>query len=351
MLGTIISTSGSTPASALSRMIVTDDSTLGTVGGGCMEADVIEAARSLMRQDRAAILTFHLNEDEMIHGLICGGTLHVLVEPVTTASKHLYEELRTIQDRGEDCIVATHLTGTGKIQRKWLVKREDTANPGRMVPQHTWSAAIHRCLHRTETQRITVNDGELILEPVTGRPQLVIFGGGHVSRYISRTASMAGFRVTVVDDRAQYANPQRFPEADATLAIEYHDAFDRIPISGSTYIVIVTRGHRADEAILAWALETPATYIGMIGSVRKVLTTYERLVAGGISPENLKRVHAPMGLEIGAATAEEIGVSVVAELIQRRRNAASPVLNMRSALDHHVERLQRGQPLARREHQ
>lgn len=333
MLATIISTSGSTPAAALSKMIITNSGTssLGTVGGGCMEGDVLEAGQQLFPENKAAILTFHLNEDEMIQGLICGGTVNVLLEPVTRDSLPMYEEMKRICDEGEDRVVVTVLTKDGTIGLKTLV---ESSQGGSSEVMEYWSRTgknsddlihtLQKALHRAETQIVTTGDVQLILEPVFGRPHLVMFGGGHVSRYISRTASMAGFRLTIVDDRKEYANRERFPDADETLAVEYYKALDHITIRPSTYVIIVTRGHREDENILEQVIMTPAKYIGMIGSARKILTTYEHLVQRGISREELMRVHAPMGLEIGAATAEEIAVSVVAEMIQVRRNASAP---------------------------
>ncbi len=185
---------------------------------------------------------------------------------------------------------------------------------------------------RNETRRMHKDEVELVLEPLQGRPHLLIFGGGHVSRYISRTAALSGFRVTVIDDRKEYANAERFPEADRTVAVEFHDAFNHVTVGPSTYIVIVTRGHRSDEEVLEGAVRTPAKYVGMIGSRRKVLTTYEHLLARGVPIDSLRRVHAPVGLEIGAVTAEEIGVSIVAELIRVRRGSADPVLSMSNGM-------------------
>ena len=336
LLATIITTSGSTPAAAFSKMLIRQGGKLsvGTVGGGCMEGDVLAAAQRLFTEDRAEVLTFHLNEDDMVQGLICGGSLDVLIEPLTRAEIPLLNELRSLRDEGEDCIVATGFDARGKIGFKRVVritagdwsngvmerwKTQYSTTPALLTSATEFPALLCRAHHRNETQHVKTESGKLILEPVSGRPHLIIFGGGHVSKYISGAASMAGFRVTIIDDRVQYANPTRFPEADETLAVEYYEAFSRVTIKPSTYIVIVTRGHRSDEEILERAVRTSARYIGMIGSARKVLATYEHLVQRGVPVEALKRVRAPMGIEIGAVTAEEIGVSVVAELIAARR--------------------------------
>ena len=357
VLATIISTSGSTPAAAFSKMIVSGNgiTTKGTVGGGCMESDVKEAAIEVYKENRARIVTFNLNEDDMIQGLICGGSLDVLIEPITRQDLPLMKELKMLTDNGEDCIIGTGIESGGKVAFKQVVRiTHDNLSLGVMAEwktQHSNHPLLHhfsmnevspllrRAHHRNETQRLETEGGELILEPVTGRPHLIIFGGGHVSKYISSAASMVGFRVTIVDDRPQYANPQRFPEADATLAVEYYEAFGRIAIKPSTYIVIVTRGHRSDEDILEEAIKTEARYIGMIGSARKVLATYEHLIQRGVSVEVLQRVHAPMGIDIGAVTAEEIGVSVVAELIAARRGTEENVPHKSKVMEELLSKL------------
>ncbi|MGH2567860.1 MAG: XdhC family protein, partial [Bacteroidota bacterium] len=242
MLATIIATSGSTPASAFSRMLVRNKGTvsIGTVGGGCMEADVLEAAKRLYDADRAEILTFHLNEDEFVQGLICGGSVDVFVEPITRDHLTLLEQIQRWQEEGEDCVLATFLANNGAIGIKHAVHGTDGMN--RLLDY--WKTTIHqssnppilledelqKCLRRHETRRITTPEGDLILEPIAGTPSLIIFGGGHVSRYVCQAAAMAGFRVTVVDDRREYANAERFPEAAQTIAIDFSASFGELSI-------------------------------------------------------------------------------------------------------------------------
>ena len=344
MLATIISTNGSTPASALSKMLVKNagKSWVGTVGGGCVEGDVLQEAIRLYNTGIAKILTFQLNETNIDQGLICGGSLDLLIEPLFKKDVALVNELKTIRNEGDDCVLATLISNKGHlISKTYLRMNSDWKSGIREWWNHAGPAqtstfnsniekleeAIEKTHRRNETQRMTGEQAELILEPLAGMPHLVIFGGGHVSKYVSRAASMAGFRITIVDDRIEFANAQRFPEADHTLAVEFSDALQHIEIKPSTYIVIVTRGHRSDEEILERVITSPAKYIGMIGSRRKVLTTYKHLMERGISAEKLKHVRAPIGLEIGATTAEEIGVSVVAQLIAVRRGEADEQKN------------------------
>jgi xanthine dehydrogenase accessory factor len=237
-LATIVHTNGSIPSYESSRMLVREDGSIaGTIGGGCVEADVWAAAKDVMKAEAPRKMVFNLNNEASYdNGLICGGTLEVFVEPI--------------------------------------------------LPQ----------------------------------PAVVLFGGGHVSVALASAAHAAGFAVSVVDDREQFANAARFPMA-AEIYTSFTEAFERIRPNGSTYLVIVTRGHKEDMRVLAWAVRTAARYIGMIGSKRKVLSVYEALEKDGYRREEFERVYAPMGLEIGALTPEEIAVSVAAELIAVRRNA------------------------------
>ncbi len=334
MVATIIATDGSTPAPALSKMVVTKGNWIGTVGGGCMEADVVEAARSMETEKKAGILKFTLNEDDMIHGLICGGSLHVLIEPVTQKDIFFYNEIAGTRNSGTDCVIGTRFSN-GTIAEKILVKSGDTMAQSRAE----LTDAAQRAFDRTETQRITIPDGEWVLEPIPGQPELILFGAGHVSKFIARAASSAGFRVIIVDDRTQYANKERFPDADEIIVTEYHEISNRISLRSSSYVVIVTRGHQSDEDILAHVINHPVKYIGMIGSKRKIFATYEHLVERGIPPETLGHVHAPMGLDIGASSPEEIAISVVAELISIRRKSSSRVQHKSSSMQPLIDKL------------
>jgi xanthine dehydrogenase accessory factor len=164
---------------------------------------------------------------------------------------------------------------------------------------------------------------EVFIEPIVTDPVLYIFGAGHVSFAISKIGKIAGFKVVVIDDREEFANPERFPEADETIALDFEEVFSRLKINKSSYIVIVTRGHLLDEKALEWAVKTDAGYIGMIGSQKKNRTVMSHLESRGISKERLDAVYAPIGLDIHAETPEEIAVSIIAEIISVRREEKS----------------------------
>jgi len=248
-LATIINVQGSVPSYETSKILIRDDgSILGTVGGGCVEADVWAAAQDVMREEKPRRLHFNLNENpDADQGLVCGGSLDIFIEP----------------------ILAT--------------------------------------------------------------PTLYLFGGGHVSLAISKMAVVAGFETIVVDDRPAFANKERFPEALQTYAGEWEESFGRLQPNNFSYLVIATRGHKGDLTCLRWALTTPARFIGMIGSKRKLIEFSKVLAAEGVPEDQLDRIHSPVGLDIGALTPGEIAVAVVAEMVAVRRNAgpSAPALSYR----------------------
>jgi xanthine dehydrogenase accessory factor len=164
---------------------------------------------------------------------------------------------------------------------------------------------------------------EIFVEPVLPPALLYIFGAGHVALNVCRTAASAGFEVIVADDRSSYATQERFPAAREVHALDFDEATQKLDPNESSYIVIVTRGHRDDMRLLRWAVQTRARYIGMIGSKRKVIGIYKTLLGEGLPAHLFDRVHAPIGIDIGAVTPEEIAVAVTAELIAFRRQAAA----------------------------
>ena len=178
---------------------------------------------------------------------------------------------------------------------------------------------------------------QVFIEPVMPSPRLYIFGAGHVGLAVYKVANLVGFETVVADDREQYASRERFPDAQEVHSGDMDDILSSLAPSDSSYLVIATRGHRHDLRVLRWALETPARYIGMIGSGRKVLAIYRQLESEGVAPESFKRVYAPIGLDIRAATPEEIGVAITAELIALRRGCALDLPHSRNRIAESAE--------------
>lgn len=171
-----------------------------------------------------------------------------------------------------------------------------------------------------EPGMICGGDMEVFIEPILSPSTLYIFGGGHISLPVAKIGKLLDFKIVIIDDRAEFANPQRFPEAELTLAEDFNKAFSELQINKASYIVIVTRNHQYDEMVLEWALGTQAKYIGMIGSKTKNKAIFSHLRAKGIPRERLDKVHAPIGLEIYAQNPEEIAISILAEIIKVRRS-------------------------------
>jgi xanthine dehydrogenase accessory factor len=240
-LATIVDVRGSIPSYESAKLLVREDGSMtGTIGGGCVEAEVWNAAREAIETEKPKHLTFNLGQDAAYdNGLICGGQLDVFIEPVL---------------------------------------------------------------------------------PI---PHAFIFGAGHISKSLSKVATLAGFATVIVDNRESFANRERFPEAADVLAAEYEEIFPKLTINENSYVIVVTRGHRDDMRVLKLAIGTPARYIAMIGSKRKVINVVRELEKEGVPRTAFERIFAPMGFDIGAVSPEEIAIAVAAEMIAVRRNAAS----------------------------
>ena len=328
VMATIIASEGSTPLPSGAKMLVGEGGTVlcGTVGGGRVEAEVQRAASHLIDSgNECAMHHFTLSKDDGGIGMLCGGNVDLLLERVKKEHADLYSELIDRREGGDDVAIVTVISDQSVIQNKYLsppLRKEDGNVPDSL------EEVIHEAIGKQSIRRVPLAAAEVIVEPLAGIRDLMIFGGGHISRHLSRIAAMAGFRVTIIDDRPEFTARERFPNAYKTMTIDFDAAWDHLTVSPSTSIVIVTRGHSFDEKVLECAVRTPAGYIGMIGSKRKVIETFKSLASRGISRESLNQVHAPIGLAIGAVTAEEIAVSITAELIAARRGQLSSARTM-----------------------
>ena len=334
VLATLIKRTGSTPREAGTRFLVFEGGEFhGTIGGGLLEARVIEEARDVLQTGRALRFSFHLDGTDVADSdMLCGGEGEVFLEPLSSENRHhleIYERTHLALQRGGAGLVATALDPDrwidGQVPKVFL---EAGKTPfGSLLGQGEMPDGLIRSLERlhgkkrTEVVRLEDEAGEafdVLIEPVRVDPFLYIFGGGHVSSEIVPLAARVGFKVVVIEDRADFADPRRFPDAHDVRQGSFEGVFDDLHVDGASYLVIVTRGHVHDMTVLAQALRTGARYVGMIGSRRKIGIIYDRLLDEGATREQLDRVHAPIGLDIGAETPEEIAVSIVAELIMKR---------------------------------
>jgi len=234
-VATIISVEGSTPREEGAKMLVYHNGrTLGTIGGGSLEKQVIQEALDVIKTSKTKKLSYRLSPQGEL-GMVCGGDTEVLIEPITVA------------------------------------------------------------------------------------PRLFIFGAGHIGVPLAKMAALTDFKVVVIDDRPEFATPERFPEASELIVSDFSSVFEKITIAQGSFIVIITHGHKGDAVVLEGALKTPAKYIGMIGSKSKNEAVFGQLRAKGFTQDDIDRVCAPIGLKIRAQTPEEIAVSILGEMIEARR--------------------------------
>jgi xanthine dehydrogenase accessory factor len=334
VLATIIRLSGSGPRGAGTKFLILEDgSSVGTIGGGLLEARVLEGARKVLETGFPLRFGMFLGGTDVARtDMICGGDVEVLMEPIMPGSLNhlnLFRKAEEIHRRGGSALLVTLLEEArwqeGEVPKMLLQKGGETLGSilGRIGMESALRRGMEELLKRREPAFITYRDEggeeiELFVEPVTARPVLYVFGGGHVSMQISPLARRVGFKVVVVDDRAEFADPVRWPEAEEVHQMAFAGALAKLRVDESSYLVIVTRGHIHDKTVLEQCLRSGARYVGMIGSRRKKALIYESLLREGFTQAELDRVHAPIGLDIGAETPEEIAVSIVAELIQVR---------------------------------
>ena len=339
VLATVVRTKGSTPQKAGAMLLVRQDGTgVGTLGGGCVEGDIWFAAKEILRRGGGPeFKDYFLNEDVAARdGLVCGGTMYFYLEPLREPSEFLpiARELVSAYEGGDAVGLATVVNvpeGATNLGAKLLL-RLDGSVVGSLGTAELDSQAIEvarRVAEFGSVESLITSDGaEVFIEGFTTPPTLVMVGGGHVGKTTADLAHTLGYRVFVVDDRPEFANEERFPYAEQVVVAPYDRWSKEVNLSVNSFVVVATRGHRFDDMALESALDTPSRYIGLLGSRRKTLMIYQRLVRQGTSPERLKQVHSPIGLDIGALTPEELAVSIMSEIIMVRRGGAGSPMQM-----------------------
>ena len=358
VMATVIRTKGSTPQKPGAKLLVRKDGTgVGTLGGGCVEGDIWYAASQLMRRGGdAQYREYELNEDLAAEdGLVCGGTMFFLIDPVYQPEQYIdvAKEIDAAYEGGPSVALASLIrsaNGLGSIGSKLFI-REDGSTDGSLGDLRLDHDAIKRARNLMAMGRneyvITDEGVEYFIEAYTTPPQLVICGGGHVSRALASHAKPLGFRLFITDDREEFANTQRFPEADIVVAKKPEDALKELPINPNTFIVVATRGHRFDNVALAAAADTPARYVGLMGSKRKTILIYEDLVRMGLDEERLREIRSPIGLDIHARTPEEIAVSIVGEILMFRLGGTGQEMKLEQhRIDRIIAKVEAEQPAA-----
>jgi xanthine dehydrogenase accessory factor len=340
-LATLITRVGSAPRGVGAKYLIKEDGTsLGSIGGGCVEAEVWQGAKEVMRKGKGGILHFELTSEQLAEGgLICGGNIDIFLEPLRGEFLDIFQEVVRMKQKGGSAILATLISVDDAFPKgedsKALIKASGE-RMGFLLDGEELEQKIlkeREALLREKKPRVLVLSSdrkdapwdrmEVLLEPILSEPTVYIFGAGHISQQLSPLVKRVQFKVVIIDDREIFANRERFPEVDEVIVSEFEKCFDQLNIDDSSYIVTVTRGHLYDGFVLEQALKSNARYIGMIGSKKKIRTLYQNLVEKGIAKDALDRVHAPIGIDINSETPEEIAVSIVAELIKVRGESIS----------------------------
>ncbi len=321
-LCTVIRVKGSAPRHVGSWMLADAAGLVaGSVGGGGGEALVLDAAREALSDAQARVLDVEkLGTDAEGVDMVCGGSALILVEPV--GSKAAYAAARELLARGERALLARRVaTGESAAMDR----------SGLWTPNAPAGVDSEAALHALEHGRpFLAEPAGVFYDPLLPPERLLVLGGGHVGRAVASAAHAVGFAVTVADDRAEYLAPERYPAGVATLLGRYAETVEAFSWDASAYAVIVTRGHLADLESLRAVLGKPWRYAGLIGSRRKVRLLTDQVLADGFDPAKVAAVNAPIGLDIGAETPEELAVSIVGELVAARRGVAAASLSRRA---------------------
>ena len=353
VIATVVRTKGSTPQKAGAKLLIRKDgSGVGTLGGGCVEGDIWFAAKEALRHRAGPeYRDYYLNEEIAARdGLVCGGTMYFFIDPVwePAAMLPISKDIIGAYEGRQPVALATliKLGGqVGTLGAKLFIHSDGSpqGSLGTKERDRLAAEAAQRLMDYGMNQHVEATDGsELFIEAYTAPASLVLVGGGHIARAVAPLATMLGFRLFVLDDRREFANSERFPEAEEIAVADYTTGLEQFSITPNTAIVIATRGHNFDDVALESAAKSPAGYVGLVGSQRKVILIYEELLKRGVSLERIREIHAPIGLDIRARTPEEIAVSIMAEVVQfRLSGTGNPMKLPEKQLMHIYEKVQK----------
>ena len=335
VLTSVVRTQGSTPQKPGAKLLVRKDGTaVGTLGGGCIEADVWAEAKSILEENGATqVRRFELNEEIAAKdGLVCGGTMEILIDPVQTPmglAPFLPEILAAYRGEG-DCAIATLASGLGLTGAKIFVRPDGTilgtlGSP--LLDAEVRDAAL-ALMPRGRNRWLESANTKVFVESFTTPPTLVIAGGGHVGKALYTLAKFVGFRVFIVDDRPMFANPERFPDADGIIVDDFDRGLRSLDMGINHYVIVATRGHKLDDLALLEAAKSKAGYVGLLGSKRKAMLIYRDLFRASIPEERVAQIHSPVGLNLGGRSPEEIAFSIVAEMIAIKNDGSGAAMKM-----------------------
>ena len=320
-LATVIQTWGSSPRRAGSKMAFTTDGRItGSVSGGCVEAAVIDAGLQSLKTDRPQLLSFGVADDTAWNvGLACGGSIDIFVKPL---QKKFWGEVRALLESEEAAVIITVVRGQDALLGREFLYLEGGRLTGTLGDR--WNKIVSNLAEEVLTQamprRVQLDSEiEIFMEPLLPPPTLVLVGGVHTAVALVSFANKLGWRTIVIDPRLAWANEERFPHVDRLIQAWPEDAFAQLRVTRSTAIAMLTHDPKLDDPALKIALNSPAFYIGALGSKSTHQLRCERLLKDGVSKEQLSRIHSPIGLAIGAQTPEEIAMAIMAEVVDSRR--------------------------------
>jgi xanthine dehydrogenase accessory factor len=326
VLASIVSLAGSSPRHSGTKMVIgADGKSYGTIGGSLLEATAIKESQAAITESRSRLMRFSLSgKDAQAQGMICGGTALVMLDYIAAGPGNLdfFQHWQNALHTGKNFFFLTLFKEFN--QTVDILGHAIMFYDGQMASTFPLSDSQKNILKEeahwiSQTEIISLDDSQVIIDPIRKLKTVYCFGAGHVAVPTAHLAALVGFRVVVLDDRAEYASLERFPEAARVQVIkDFNQAMGGLEIDADSFIIILTRGHQYDREVLEQALKTGAGYVGMISSRRKKEAIYQALIDKGIQKEELARVHSPIGIPIGGETPEEIAVSIVAELIRVR---------------------------------
>jgi len=339
LLATIVRQMGSSPRGKGARMVMNQAGQFaGSVGGGQLEEKIKNSFESVVTDRKARVFDFTLSETEAESlEMICGGSVSILVEPILPDQELLVSTIQKIVDlsqnqkqgwlisqipgKGQEIdvrhvIISTEGQAAGNLDFVFDIESGTLENL-KLEQKTPFEFNSNKGLH--SAQELSIGDQSFFIEPIGKQITCFIVGAGHIAQKLAPLVKLVGFSTVILDDRPEYISKERFPSVDQTILLnDFQDVIEHIHIDMDSFLVIVTREHSSDKAVLGQALKTQASYIGMIGSRRKIALIFEALKKEGFSSNLLDKVHSPIGLSIGAETPEEIAISIVAEMIQER---------------------------------
>ena len=343
-VATVVRTSGSTPQVVGAKLLVDDlGRVVGTLGGGCVEGDAFAEARTVMQSGTPSLREYELTEElAWDTGLVCGGTMWIAIEPgddaLRVADRDLLGDVLVASSGGRPVAVGTLLARRGDAltpSGRFFVETDGRAHGTLGDPALDRRAleAAQQVLREGTARNVPLGDAhELLVEPVLSRPRLVVVGGGHVGLALARQGALLDMGVTVVEDRPEFAQRERFPAAIEVMHADMTAALRTMAIGWNSFIVIATRGHKLDAQCLRAAVATEARYVGLLGSRRKTILIARMLREEGVPEERLRAVHAPIGLDLGGRTPAEIALAVLAEITQERHGGSGRPLRLADEL-------------------